>query len=283
MTTPTIEITQPGVYDLDAETYHADPVEGHSLSSTGARRLLEMPPARWLYERDHPPAPTPAKIFGTAVHSLVLGTGPKVIRIDADGWRLKKTQAERDAALDAGDIPLLRDEYDRAQAMADAVLAHEVAGALFDPARGKPEQTLIWRDADTGIWRRSMVDHLPHATADRPILADLKTTPDASRKAVAKSVANFGYHQQAAFYTDGYRALFPGSDPVMLFVFVEKPPPHLVGVVELTNSALYVGTERNRRAIDIYAECQATGIWPGHSPEIELVSLPPWAVNLEDL
>lgn len=40
MTTTTWTITEPGVYDLPAEVYHADPVEGGSLSSTGARKLL---------------------------------------------------------------------------------------------------------------------------------------------------------------------------------------------------------------------------------------------------
>ena len=50
-------ITEPGVYEMPAEEYHADPVEGGSLSSTGARRLLEMAPARWRYEQAHPSPP----------------------------------------------------------------------------------------------------------------------------------------------------------------------------------------------------------------------------------
>ncbi len=32
-------ITVAGVYDIPADVYHADPVEGGSLSSTGARTL----------------------------------------------------------------------------------------------------------------------------------------------------------------------------------------------------------------------------------------------------
>lgn len=277
-------IDQPGVYDIPAEAYHADPVKGGSLSSTGARGLLNMPPARWLHERDHPQAPTPAMVFGTAVHSLTLGTGPKVVRVDAEDYRTKAAKDARDAALVAGDVPLLRGDFDKARAMAEAVLAHEVAGALFDPARGKPEQTLVWRDIDTGIWRRSMVDHLPHAERGRPILADLKTTVDASPRGVARSVAKYGYHQQGPFYLDGYEALFPGSDAAFLFVFVEKDPPHLVAVYELDAAAAYLGGELNRRAIRLFAECQAAAAWPGYSPEIEPISLPAWAHNrLEEL
>src|SRR5690606_31897383 len=78
---------------------------------------------------------------------------------------------------------------------------------------------------------------------------------------------------------DGYRALWEGSDPAMLFVFVEKTPPYLVSVVELDQPAVIVGRELNRRALAVYAECRATGVWPGHSPEIELIALPAWATN----
>jgi len=35
-----IQVTAPGVYDIPAEAYHADPVPGGSLSASGARDLL---------------------------------------------------------------------------------------------------------------------------------------------------------------------------------------------------------------------------------------------------
>lgn len=275
-----ITITDPGVYDLPAADYFADPVPGGSLSSTGARRLLEVPPARWLYEKSHPTPPTPAMVLGTAVHSLTLGTGPKVVEIDADDWRTNKAKAERDEALAVGNVPLLRDDYGQAFQMATAVLSHPLASHLFTYERGKPEQALVWRDEEFGIWRRSMVDHLPHPGGDvRPILVDLKTTDDASPRGVIKSVTRYGYDRQAPFYQDGYRALFPGSDPAFLFVFVEKPPPHLVRVVELDQLSLLAGADANRRALEIYRDCVESGIWPGYDQEIHLISLPPWAVN----
>jgi len=271
-------ITEPGVYTLTAEEYHSDPVEGGSLSSSSARRLLQVAPARWRVEQASPPAPTPAMILGTAVHSLVLGAGPEVVAVDADDWRGKAAREARAEAEAAGRVPLLREDYARAEAMAEAVLSHPVAGALFDPARGRPEQTLVWQDEELKVWRRAMVDHLPHDDGRRPILADLKTTTDAAPASVSKAVARYGYHCQAAWYLDGYRALV-GGDPAFLFVFVEREPPHLVSVIELDQHALIVGAELNRRALQIYAECKATGTWPGHSPEIELVGLPAWAAR----
>src|SRR5690606_23433595 len=105
-------------------------------------------PARWRYEQDHPPAPTPAMVLGTAVHSLTLGAGPKVVRVEHDDWRTSAAKAARAEADDAGYVPLLREDYARAEAMAQAVLDHPVAGALLDPARGRAEQTLIWYDTE---------------------------------------------------------------------------------------------------------------------------------------
>ena len=278
MSTSPLAITEPGVYAIPAEVYHADPVLGGSLSSSGARALLEMPPARWLHEQAHPPAPSPQMILGTAVHTLTLGTGAPVVRVDADDWRTGTAKAARAEASAAGQVPLLRGDYDRAQAMARAVTSHPVASRLLSPERGRAEQSMFWRDAEFGVWRRSMVDLLPHPDGPaRPILVDLKTTRSATDRALSKTVATFGYHAQAAFYLDGYQALFPGADVAFVFVFVETAPPHLVRVVELDQPALIVGAELNRRALEIFRDCRQAGVWPGHSSEIDLVSLPAWA------
>jgi hypothetical protein len=50
------KITKPGIYPgVPDEVYHADPVEGGSLSSTGARKILDCP-AKFKWERDTRPA-----------------------------------------------------------------------------------------------------------------------------------------------------------------------------------------------------------------------------------
>lgn len=272
-------IAEPGVYDLTAEDYHRDPVEGGSLSSTGARKLLEMPPARWRYEQAHPTPPSAAMVLGTAVHTLVLGVGAKVVAVESTSWQTKVAKAAKAEAQAAGHVALLRTEYDRAKAMADAVKAHPVAGALFSPERGEAERVLVWRNAETGVTCRAMVDHSPHeGAAGRHVLVDLKTTEDASPRGIAKSVARYGYDRQAAFYLNGYRTL-RGGDPAFLFVFVEKAPPHLVRVDQLGLAELLAGADANRRAMEIYRDCTESGVWPGYEPEIGLISLPAWALD----
>lgn len=273
---------EPGIYDISEDAYHADPVPGGSLSSTGARKLLPpCCPAKFRYEQDHP-VHKDVFDFGSAAHRVVLGTGPDLAVIDAEDWKTRAAKDARDKARAEGKTPVLRDDHDKVQAMAAAVHDHPIAGAVFDPERGgKPEQSLFWQ-AD-GIWKRARLDWLPDWTNawGRLIVADYKTTTSADPASIAKSVANFGYHQQAAFYLEGVRELADADDPAFVFVFQEKTAPYLVTVISLDHDALRAGRERNALAAEIYRDCQQAGIWPGYSTQVEQISLPPWARSHE--
>lgn len=274
----TTVITEPGVYDIPADAYHADPVPGGSLSSSGARRLLPPScPALFRYEQLHGRKPRRVFEVGHAAHALVLGTGPELVKVDADSWR---TNAAKDAAAQArerGAVPLLPDEYAEIHAMADALRAHPVARALFDPDHGTPEQSLFWRDKPSGIWRRAMLDWLPDPGRGRLIVPDYKTTTCAAPDELSKTVHKYGYHQQHAQYVDGAQALgLGGQDAAFVFVFQEKTAPYLVTVIELDALALRIGRDLNRQAIDLYAQCSRSGVWPGYSDDVVLTPLPVW-------
>ena len=272
------EITEPGVYDgLDEAAYHADPVPGGSLSASGAKLLLPPScPALYRYRRDHPKT-SAAFDYGTAAHKFVLGVGQPICRLSYDDWRTKAAQAARDEARAQGYVPVLEPDWQRVEAMAAAIRAHPVAGQLFRPDRGTAEQSLFWHDAEFDIWRRARLDwQLP---GSRLIIADYKTTPDASPAAIRKHVANFSYHMQAAWYIDAIQVLGLGDDPAFLFVFQEKTPPYLITIAELDGEAIKAGRERNRLACEIYRDCREVNVWPGYGSEIELISLPSWATR----
>ncbi|WP_223166456.1 PD-(D/E)XK nuclease-like domain-containing protein [Nonomuraea sp. SYSU D8015] len=271
-------IDGPGVYDIPEDAYHADPVPGCSLSSSGARLIMQPGgPARYHWQQTHPQPPKKAFDLGHAAHKLVLGAGPELVRIPADEWRTKEIKEQVARARERGAVPLKPADYQTVHDMADAIRRHPIASALFDPALGEPEKTLIWQDEQAGIWRRARLDWLPRPDDGRLIVGDYKTTTDASRAAIAKSVANYGYHCQQPWYLDGVTAVGIDDDPVMVFVFQEKTAPYLIQIVELDPDDVQAGREANQRAIDIYAHCQATGIWPGYSTEIATIALPRWA------
>lgn len=275
-------ITEPGVYELTAEEYHADPVEGGSLSSTGARRLLPPScPALFRHEQDNGRPHAPHFDIGHAAHRLVLGDGPELVELDFADWRTKTARAERDDVYAAGAVPLLPDDYQRVHAMAAAIRRHPVASVLFDPARGgTAEQSLIWRDRPTGVMRRARLDWLPAAGPGRLIVPDYKTCRSAEPEAIRRAVAEHGYHQQDDWYRAGCRALGLADDTAaFVFVFQEKAAPYLVTVVELDVMSRRIAAARNRRAIELYARCVESGHWPGYREDIAHLALPGYVEN----
>jgi hypothetical protein len=279
------EITEPGVYDMPEDAYHADPVPGGSLSASGAKLLLPPScPALYRYRRDHPKVSAEFD-FGTAAHKFVLGTGPRIVIVDAEDWRARAAQEERKQARADGHVPLLIGEFAAVGAMARAIGHHPLASALFDPDHGKPEQSLFWQDGEFGIWRRARLDWLPDVrTGRRLIIGDYKTAAAVDPESIRKAVANYGYHIQAAQYTDAARAVLD-DDPAFLLVFQMKDPPYLVNVAELDEDAIRVGRARLRDACEIFRDCTETGIWPGYEAAtddgITYISLPPWAARTE--
>lgn len=264
-----------GVYaDIPDHVYHSDK---NSLSSSGARKLLPPScPAIFRWEQDHPPAPKDEYDMGHAVHTMILGVGAPIARIDVESWTTKAAREQRDAARSDGKVPLKAADYDAAAAMAASVRRHPVAAALF--RNGVAEHSIYWRDPETDVMLRARPDWMPHTTpGGRLILVDYKTTTSANPTKFAKSAADYGYHQQAEWYRDGAAASGLSEDPAFVFVVQEKSPPYLVSVVELDNDALMLGRRLNRRAIDIYAECSAANHWPTWGDDVHLVSLPAWA------
>lgn len=268
----------PGVYDLPLADYLADPVPGGSLSSTGARKLLPPScPARYRWWADNPKPPKREFDLGHAAHRLVLGAGHELVDVDAANYRTKAAQEARDNAYAAGKVPLLPHEREQVTAMAAALREHPWAGRLFEPGTGKPEQTLVWQDLQTGVWCRALLDWLPNANGHRFILRDYKTAASAAPTKLDRAIADYSYHVQLAFHLMGGRALgLAGEDAQALLVAQEKDPPYLVTVVQPDPPAMRIGARQAGEALSVYAECVANGRWPGYSDDIELISLPPW-------
>jgi hypothetical protein len=276
-------ITEPGIYEIPEDLYHADPVPAGSLSFSGAKKLLPpSTPARYFYDRANPPAPSQAMELGTAAHKMVLGIGAELAVVDAENWRTKAAREEADEIRARGGVPLLPDEHAQVKAMAAAIRAHPVASALFDPDRGGyPEQSMFWADGETGIWRRARVDWMPDLDGPRPILGDYKTTgKSADGRAIARAMTDYRYFMQDPWYSDGVAAI-TGLDLPFVFCFQETSPPYLISVVQLDGEAVRAGRMWNAEACQRYRDCTESGIWPGYPPEVQHITLPAWVARGE--
>lgn len=272
-------IDRDGVYDIPADQYHAH----QALSSSGARKLLPPScPARFKYEWDKPPAPRRVFEIGHAAHKVVLGSGPELVLVDRDRWDTNEVKEQVAEIRAAGNVPLKKAEYEQVQAMAKALADHPYAGALFNPDRGgKPEQSLFWRDAETGVTCRARLDWLPDLDRrGRLIVPDYKTAAAGDPESIGRGLDSYGYHQQAGWYLDAITALDLAKRAAFVFVVQEKTPPYLVTVAEVGAESMRVARHRNQQARQIFADCLKSDRWPGYSDdEPVIVSLPGWALN----
>jgi PDDEXK-like domain of unknown function (DUF3799) len=270
---------EPGVYELTDEEYFGPELAGTTLSSTGARELLKPGgPARFRHAIDNGTLEVRREFdIGHAVHTLVLGAGPEPWRIDAEEWRAKAVKDEVAAVRAMGGVPLRPSDFAAAHAMAKAVKAHPLAAKLL--RNGQPERTLIWRDPATGVMCRAKADWLREDG-----IVDLKTCESAAPDALSKSAHNFGYAIQAPFYLRGHRSEswrfmnpYGPVEPFFVHIAVEKTPPYLVHVNQLTERAMAWGDRQVSQALEIFRDCQESGEWPGYpTDEITDIDLPAW-------
>lgn len=266
-----------GIYtDVDELDYHADRT---SLSSSGARKILDCP-AIFHFEQQQPPTPKPQYDFGHVAHGLILGVGLDVVPVDAPDWKTKAAQDARKEAHAAGKVPLLVAEIVKAELMAKRVREHDTAGALL--AVGDPEISGYWHDDVNPVRLRFRTDWL-HPGRNRIIAVDYKTTAgNGSPAKFARTCADYGYHQQAAWYLDGLAETGAGENAAFLFIVQAKEPPHLVSVCEINADDIDRGRRLNRQAINAYADCVANDEWPDYGQGIHQISLPTYARYQEE-
>lgn len=268
------------IEDMDDATYHGDPVKGGSLSSSGAKDLLRSP-AHYQHARTHR-VEKAAYDVGHAVHATVLGVGMDVVVIDHDSYRTAAAKAERDEAYAAGKTPLLAKDYEPVEAMARAVLSHPDARAVFERS-GAPEASAFAPDPETGVWMRARPDFLPDHNGRRTIIGDLKTAVSADPRDFDRTAADYGYDIQAEWYQRVVRLARGDDDTAFVFVIVEKAPPYLVSVVELTGDFRITGRSRMERALRTYRQCVESDEWPGYARGIHAVEPPRWHVINEEM
>lgn len=207
----------------------------------------------------------PARFAGTyRIWNRRTESGRRAPR-NGDVWDKFKAQAIAD------ELEVLTDEEAAlAQAIADAVRSS--APAMKYLAQGEPEVTMQWEMQGRAC--RGRVDWLTKVKG-KPVLVGLKTTRDCRMEKFGRQAAELEYPQQWAWYFNGYQ-IITRVKPKIVEIVVESTAPHAVAVYEIPDELLFKGEEEFGKALQAYAECLRTGVWPGPVPrETELV-LPPW-------
>lgn len=254
----------------------------HMNQSTLKNGLRSMQHLHAAVNNELPYKSTPALAFGTLVHTVVLepdlatesyAIAPKVDRRTKAG----KQEWEDFVTVHADKTPVTDEDWNKAWAMRDKILAHPSAAQILKRKNAKVEHAAIWADEETGLSCKAKIDFFaPGVGKQKPIIADLKTTMDASPRSFAKSIASFHYHMQQAFYQDGV-AQCENRHCRFVFIAVEKDPPYAVGVYELGDEAAEAGRKMYRKLLREWKTCVRSGTVPGYGDGVETLDLPEWA------
>ena len=213
--------------------------------------------------------------LGRAVHSLALEEKEDFIVYGGtrrgEPWkRFQQLHADCETILTQG-------EYDNVLDMRDALVKHPHFAA-FD---GHREHILFWTDAATGIPCKCRIDDCGGG------VTELKSTAADNMKLFVNDCAKYGYANQLCWYEwgaaeNGIRQTRPPG-----IVAVQSGPIHDVWRFvfgEQSTGILEKARFENRALLDRYADCVASGEWPGACPEpLDIASLwPRWDMPREE-
>lgn len=108
-----------------------------------------------------------------------------------------------------------------------------------------------------------------------PLVIDFKKTQDASEVGFSRSIYNFSYSLQAAWYLEGFQA------SRFFFVAVEDKPPYAIGKWDAEHY-LELGTKQMNTYLETLEKCEKTGVWPSYSQSFDSIRPPNWMAAIED-
>jgi hypothetical protein len=270
----TATLTRSGIIpNIPIEEYHR-----HGSVSKSQLDQFARSPAHYLASLTTPRKETAAMRIGSLFHGLVLEPGRVRIAVaPVCDKRTKDGKATWKAFCleNAGAEIVTADEGEMLSGMVASVRAHPAASRLLS-GPGIAEGSCWWHDEQSGELCRCRPDFYRQ---DLGIIVDLKSTEDASPKEFARSIANYRYHMQSAFYQDGVEVATGGFIKGFVFVAVEKKAPYAVAVYQLDMQGVEAGRVEYKRLLLDLADCKASGKFPAYSERIETISLPAWTAK----
>lgn len=271
-------VTVPGIYDdIPIEAYHGREIcPGHSVSKTGIKDLLDCPLVYWsssYLNPDRAPPRTDPLRFGAAIHMAL--THPVDFAAKVKSWPrfIAKNEMERAAHEARGGIVLRDSELQPINDMIFALRQDKAAMELLSHP-GYVEQTIAWKDEETGIWLRTRPDF---RAANERYVMDYKTAASADPATAWRQVFNLYYHVQAAMLSDGLHATTGRRPRSVIYLFQSKTAPYPTSMINISESAMQVGRMLIKKALRRLRKCLDDGHFPSYTPNGPIsLEMPGW-------
>ena len=224
--------------------------ESEAMFLGSAVHMLALEPERFDAEYvvlDGPINPTTKKPYGRDTKAFEKWMLDQLGASNANGIRNRKI--------------LIREEFSESLAIAKAFQAHpEIAAIMASRAEKlfESEYAMLWIEDDgSELDLKCKIDFVcPEAR----LIIDLKTTSDPSPYAWGWSAEDFGYHRQAAIYSDAMEAKY-GEPFRFLFGVVRSKEPYEAAVYELDDESIQRGRVEYEALIEEYIDCKANNDW----------------------
>lgn len=257
---------------ISNEAYHADPALGRSV----AYSMRTSCPMKVKHMMEKPTPSTPALVNGSMIHSGALEPQKldeefkcKPTEIDGNSPR---TNAYKEAfAVMEADNPCVtyvpHSDYENNLEVIASVSEHPLLKELLYHEDSKIEHTGFFDFEGVSCKVRPDLYNTSNG-----VIMDLKTTQDASVRGFTKSVRQFGYVFQAAWYMTALRQM--GEKPKkFIFLVVEKTEPYITACYTLDNNDIEREVPNVIDAIKEYGECLKSDVWPGYTDDITTLNL----------
>lgn len=186
--------------------------------------------------------------------------------IGAATWQTTAAKRCKAAAKEAGMTPILEHKLLKAIARVELVRARlELAGVSFEPQ--DCQVSVYWVEIATDgtpVQCAARLDQMVRAWAgsDERIIRDLKETRSLKPKTWANTIYDYRYHMQAAVYTRAVNAV-TGVPADFEWVLVRSTSVPAVARRRPSQEWLDIGLKEWSHAVDVWAKCVKSGMWPG--------------------
>lgn len=237
----------------------------HPAISRSELWKMKESPEKFKYWKENPEEKeSPALIFGRLFHAILLtpeSLDSEFAIMPSVDRRTKEGKAEYAKFLEKskGKTIVDVDMVGKAAAMAQAVQSNELCRKLLD---GEKEIPLFWKDELTGEDCKCRLD-VKKKMGEKVLIVDLKTTENAETESFMRSAIKYGYDFQAAMYNEAEKQN-NGTEPIFVFIAVEKEPPYAVNILQADDLFVQRGYDQFRNLLGKYHYCKTNDNWYGY-------------------
>lgn len=257
--------------NMPNEEYHA---HKGSISKSGLD-LIERDPYHY-FNQEHKEQTRPMQV-GSAIHAAILE--PEVFKDEfmmlpevADRCQPEYKQAVK--AYGVGNV-FTGSDCKNIENIQDAVWNNKEAAELLS-AKGHCELSGFVQDPETGIICRHRFDKY---IDDGEWAVDIKKTQDVRDWKFARSIADYRYHVQDAFYIDQHEWLTGRKLRGIKLIAVEEKFPHKVAVYYLDDISRGIGRKQYRENLNTYAEFIKADKKPVNNDPAQIIMLPEYVLR----